>query len=66
MASNAMSLCRRCHTWLHTNLLQARRLGWYLRSTEDFRSIPVQHAWIGFVILNDDGTTTRPQNREAA
>lgn len=65
-ASNAMALCRiPCHHWLHHNLLSARERGWYLRSYEDFRAIPVRHAWLGLVLLHDDGTITRFEEKAA-
>lgn len=64
--SNAMALCRYpCHNDLHRYPLEARTKGWYLRSHENFRTIPVRHAWLGRVLLLDDGTTIRYE-REAA
>lgn len=59
VASNGLHLCRPCHNWIGNNLREARAKGWYLRSHENFRTIPVQHAWLGRVLLHDDGTTRR-------
>lgn len=64
-ASNGMHACRLCHDWIGDNLLLARERGWYLRSFEDFRAIPVQHAWLGLVLLHDDGSTTRYEENAA-
>lgn len=63
LASNGLDACGHgnysgCHgERLHQRPTEAERAGWLVRSGHDFRTIPVQHAWLGLVFLNDDGST---------
>lgn len=56
-ACNRVTLCRRCHDWLHKNRAYARDRGWIVHMSADPARIPVDHVlWpAGPVLLLDDG-----------
>ena len=45
-----------CHGWVHANPAAALLEGFMCPSWEDPRLQPVKHAWLGRVLLVDDGT----------
>lgn len=61
--ANALALCRRCHEWSHGTPVEARSVGWLLRSTDDYLTFPVLLPR-GLVLLGTDGTFT-PTERGA-
>lgn len=65
-ASNGLNLGRRCHSWSHSNPVAARERGWIVRSTDDPALLPVEHAWLGWVLLRVDGSVERVVQEDAA
>lgn len=61
--ANALALCRGCHVWSHGTPVEARSVGWLLRSTDDYLTFPVLLSR-GLVLLRPDGTFT-PTERSA-
>lgn len=55
-AGNIVHLCRPCHDWAHAEPAAALMHGFMCPSWEDPRLQPVKHAWLGRVLLVDDGT----------
>jgi hypothetical protein len=56
--SNALHLCRRCHSWAHSEPEMARSVGWMVRRSEDPATIPALLHGRGWVLLNPDGSMT--------
>ncbi|MEK6443692.1 hypothetical protein [Pseudonocardia sp. T1-2H] len=61
-AANGLHLCGMgnasgCHGFSHQKPLEAQALGWIVEShdVDRIREIPVQHAWLGRVLLTSDG-----------
>lgn len=53
--ANLVDLCKVCHVWVHANVAKARAAGFIVFSTLNPRTIPVTHAWLGRVTLDDAG-----------
>jgi hypothetical protein len=72
LASNGLDACgwgnySGCHgERVHQQPTEAEQAGWLVRSGHDFRTIPVQHAWLGLVLLHDNGSTTPFEEKRAA
>jgi hypothetical protein len=54
-ASNALFSCRRCHSWCHDRVDEARDLGFMLKEGQDPTVEPVAYQNAGFVVLDDLG-----------
>jgi len=61
--ANLAVLCRPCHSDVHTgDTIQSARDGWLLPSGSVPALVPVLSAWVGWVVLGDDGSATiRPE-----
>lgn len=61
---NKVTLCWRCHTWVHEHPRLARIHGWIVPRHADPANAPVKHfAQDGFVLLDDDyGFRSWPSN----
>ena len=56
LPSGALAVCRHCHTWIESNLREAREYGWSVSIHEpDPDTIPAL-VWGRWVWLYDDGT----------
>ena len=54
--ANLVDLCRTCHNWVHAHPAEALLAGFMCPSWENPRLQPVKHAWLGRVLLVDDGS----------
>lgn len=53
--SNLITLCWRCHDWVHKHPRLSRIHGWLVSAYADPAAVPVRHfAQDGFVLLDDD------------
>jgi 5-methylcytosine-specific restriction enzyme A len=53
--SNLISLCQACHTWVELRRTEALDMGLLVRENDDPRKVPVPHAELGLVFLDDAG-----------
>lgn len=53
--ANLVHLCRTCHNWAHGNPAEALLVGFIVPSWEEPRKAVVKHAWLGRVLIDDDG-----------
>jgi len=55
-----VTLCVRCHGWVHANIRAAREAGWLIHAGSRPDEVPIQHhAWPASPIwLRDDGTVS--------
>lgn len=57
--SNLMLVCSPCHTWLESARSSAERSGWIVRhGVARPADVPLMHAMLGWVLLDDDGNVT--------
>lgn len=63
--ANALALDRACHEWSHSFPVEARSVGWLLRSHDNYLTFPVLLPAHGLVLLGTDGTYI-PAERTAA
>ena len=57
--ANLVHLCRTCHNWAHQNPAEALLAGFICPSWENPRKQPMKHAWMGRVLLDDEGNAER-------
>lgn len=58
--ANMVTLCARCHHWVHHNVRTARDAGWLVHANGRPAEVALRHhSWpAGAIWLNDDGTVS--------
>jgi hypothetical protein len=54
-----------CHGRIHSNPTEAYARGWSVRREHDPAAKPVQHAWLGWVLLLPDGSVAQADEEAA-